>query len=730
MTHPKAAITQRVLVVAPQPFYEDRGTPIALRAVLETAAASGCAIDVLTYPLGKSPAIAGVRYIRIPNILRFRSVPIGFSWKKVWLDIFLFFALRKQLRQQHYDCVQALEEAGFLAVLAARGTNTAVLYDMQSSLPEQLAQLPLLDNALIKPLLLACERWLISAADFTVSSAGLASKVQTALPHARARDWKYPDSHSAATTGEASALRAKLNILETDRVVLYAGNFAEYQGVPLLISAMPQIIAAVPNAVLVLVGAQPEEGAQARKLLSRLLPDDRHRIIQRVSKQQASAYLNMADVLVSPRKTESSNLPLKILDYLAAEKPVVATATHAHQSILTQEMAVLAEPSEGALAASIIAVLTDAKKAAALTAAAKLYAQKHLGPLQFSRFVETIYADARQAHLRRRLELPSAGSSIIAATAKVSVVIPARNSGAFLKQVIDSVRAQQLQATYLEIIVVDDGSTDDTASVARQAQARVIPLAAEKSGNPAAARNAGAAAATGDVLIFLDADCIPAQGWLSALLSAHEVGAVCVGGSLALPQALPATARWDYFCGWYHAHERHAAGRVSQHPPCNLSIQRDAFLATSGFNEAPSICYSHEELAWQAQFQKSGGVMCFEPKAIAYHYNRPGFIQLIKRNYRWAYSAIESKHEAGITRFAWAYHHPVLLSLASLFLAPVSAIYIMACWLRAGRVEPLVAFPVVFIARFAYGFGMCMGSLSWIRRRHKANRLAVGAELA
>lgn len=729
MAPSEAIKSKRLLVVAPEPFYEDRGTPIALRAVLEAATASGFSVDLLTYPLGESPAITGVRYIRVANLLKFRSVPIGFSWKKVWLDVFLFFALRRLLRQQRYECVQALEEAGFLAVFAAMGTGHAVLYDMQSSLPEQLSQLPVFRNPLVKPLLQACERWLIRKADFTVSSAGLEAKVRKGMPNARIRDWKYPSSFVPPSIEDVASLRAQLNIAKTDRVVLYSGSFADYQGLPLLIDAMPDIAAAVPNAVLVLVGALTEDEQRARKALSLILPDHRYRIIRRLPKHQVASYLSLADILVSPRKEDSSNLPLKILEYLAAGKPIVATATHAHRATLTQELAVLVQPEAKALAKAVISLLSDTRKTEALKEASTRYARNQLGMLHFSRFAAALYEDAQLARRRMRLGLTEEALSV-PAIERASIVIPAKNTGPFIRRVIDSVRAQQTQLKELEVIVVDDGSADDTAGIARQASARVISRAAGKCGNPAAARNAGAAAATGGVLVFLDADCVPAPGWLAALLRAHEDGAVCVGGSLALPLGLPISARWDYYCGWYHMHERRAAGRVSQHPPCNLSIVRSAFTATSGFNESPSICYSHEELSWQSQFQKTGGVICFEPKAMAYHYNRPGLANLLKRNYRWAYSAIESKHGAGITRFAWAYNHPLLLSVLSLLMSPLSSIYITACWLRAGIIEPLVAFPVIFLTRLVYGFGACFGGLAWLkRRRSKPSGVALGTEL-
>ena len=90
---------RRVLLMAPQPFYEDRGTPIALRHVLRALVELGHEVDVLTFPVGRSLELPGVRYFRAPNPLRFRSIPVGFSLRKVFLDLFLWWMLRDCLKR-------------------------------------------------------------------------------------------------------------------------------------------------------------------------------------------------------------------------------------------------------------------------------------------------------------------------------------------------------------------------------------------------------------------------------------------------------------------------------------------------------------------------------------------------------------------------------------------------------------------------------------------------------
>ena len=185
--------------------------------------------------------------------------------------------------------------------------------------------------------------------------------------------------------------------------------------------------------------------------------------------------------------------------------------------------------------------------------------------------------------------------------------------------------AQRLPDIEVEVIVVDDGSDDGTRQEAINAGATVLSLGNETGGgNPAIARNRGAEASRGDPIIFLDCDCLPAEGWLRELLRYHYRGIDAVGGSLELPTGLSVMARCDYYCGWYHVHPKRHRGIVAHHPPCNLSVRRASFDRTEGFCEQPPVAYSHEELAWQAELSNDGGRIFFNPGAVAYHFNRPG----------------------------------------------------------------------------------------------------------
>jgi glycosyltransferase involved in cell wall biosynthesis len=385
----------RVLFVAPQPFYEDRGTPIAVRQVLQALGQLGYAVDLLTYPVGGDVAIPGLRIFRGANPFGIRSVPVGLSVRKLLLDISLATALRAHLRSQSYTCVHAVEEMAFPAALLGRRYGVRVLYDMQSSLPEQLCRRAPFGWAPVRRILEWLERWLIDRSDLIVSSAGLAGRIRRAAPNARVREWHFPSAPVEVEAPDVGALRKRLGLSAEEPVILYSGTFEAYQGLPELIAAIPLVLERVPSARFVLVGADRANGLATQESTESLLRSGALRIVERQPRSEMAAYLSMADVLVSPR-AYGGNLPLKIFDYLAAGRPIVATDIPTHRTVLAEDRAVLVAPQTEALAQGILAVLGDRLRAQRLADAARKYAQTHLGWNRFVDSVGALYAEVER----------------------------------------------------------------------------------------------------------------------------------------------------------------------------------------------------------------------------------------------------------------------------------------------------------------------------------------------
>jgi glycosyltransferase involved in cell wall biosynthesis len=180
----------------------------------------------------------------------------------------------------------------------------------------------------------------------------------------------------------------------------------------------------------------------------------------------------------------------------------------------------------------------------------------------------------------------------------LSIVIPAFNEERLIERCIESVTASfaanRASGVTSEIIVVDNNSTDNTAHLARRAGARVVFEPINQIGR---ARNAGAAHATGDWLLFLDADSTLSPELLADILRVIESG-TCVGcGSTLSMQGLPWWAhgilrlwtRLSIVLSW-------AAGAL-------LACRRDAFREIGGFNQR---VYALEEIELSKQLREWG----------------------------------------------------------------------------------------------------------------------------
>jgi glycosyltransferase involved in cell wall biosynthesis len=374
-------------------MYEDRGTPIAVLSVLRALSQLDYEVDLVTYPIGRPIEIPGVRVIRSPNPFGIRSVPVGFSLRKLVLDLTLIPTMWQQLRRQRYACMHAVEEAAFPAAILGPWYQTPVIYDMQSSLPEQMVSHRGFRNRPVQRFLRACEGWLLRRVALVVSSAGLLRRVAEVAPETPASEWHFPTESSAPASSATERLRRELGITPSAPVILYAGTFEPYQGLPLLLDAVEVVRDRVPDAVFVLVGGSGESAEVVEREVVRRRLGGGVRLLGRKPREQMPDYLAMADVLVSPR-SYGDNLPLKVFDYLASGRPIVATDMPAHRSVLDDSRAVLTEPSAVGLGLGISRLLTRPEDSARLAAAARAYSAKHLGWPRFVDAVDSVYEQA------------------------------------------------------------------------------------------------------------------------------------------------------------------------------------------------------------------------------------------------------------------------------------------------------------------------------------------------
>ncbi len=387
----------RILVIAPQPFYQERGTPIATRLLIEALQAAGHEVDVLTYHVGDDPKLPSVRVFRAPAVPFVRDVPIGFSLRKLLCDAALLWRLITLTHRNRYDVLHAVEEAVFLSLLV-RGLGCRVVYDMDSSLPEQLlgkyGALQSLDG-----LLRRIERLAIARSDLVMAVCeDLATRARayaTATPVDVVEDVSLLGDSRA--TGHVDDLRRDLP--DGDLLALYVGNLEHYQGVDLMLEALAKLES--PPLKFVAIGGSAEAVSAYRARAESLSLGTRVEFLGARPVNDLGAYLEQADVLVSPRLS-GHNTPMKLYSYLAAGKAVLATRIRSHTQVLTDDNSLLVEPTAAALARGLDALLRSPSLRERLGAAARRLAATRYSVTQFRASVASAY---------RRLAVAPSGSA-------------------------------------------------------------------------------------------------------------------------------------------------------------------------------------------------------------------------------------------------------------------------------------------------------------------------------
>jgi len=380
----------RVLIVTPQPFYEDRGTPIAVRYVARALSEIGVEVDLLAFPIGEEIAIKNVSVRRCANLLRFRRVPIGFSWRKIVLDASLWTSFAKQLSLQRYDMVHAVEEAAYIAAAICPRIGQPFIYDMASSIPVELRRQPGLKGLRMQRLLAGMERSVLNRASHVVCSPGLGGYVHSQAPEAQVSEWRFPAQLRSVTPEDLASLRGRLGVASDRRILLYSGSFAGYQGIDMLFEAVAQARLHNPELFLICVGAtETEIAAWSRQIPAQLL--DHVRIIPRQPRERIATYIELADFLALPRG-RTDNVPLKLFDYMASGKPIIAMQHAAYQPMLDHTRAFICDSTSASFSEAIREACRFPERAAAVGRESRLYARRQFAWGRFVNFVRDTYA--------------------------------------------------------------------------------------------------------------------------------------------------------------------------------------------------------------------------------------------------------------------------------------------------------------------------------------------------
>ena len=372
----------KALVIAPQPFFSPRGTPFSVYYRTLVTAEQGVEVDLLTYGEGQDVDIPGVRIIRIPRLPFCGPVKVGPSVLKLFLDVLILVWAIALLASRRYSFVHAHEESVFFCRFLKPIFRFKLVYDMHSSLPQQLTNFQFTTSRSLIRLFERLEASCLSAADAVITICpALAEYAVSKMPDPRRHfliensifepvRLSDPPSEDAGTSA--------LPPIPGDRaVVAYVGTFESYQGLDILIPAFAIVRERRPDAFLLLVGGSPTQVDRARELAEECGLSGHCLFTGRVDQGTAGRLLGAASVLTSPR-SQGTNTPLKIYELLDCGKPLVATRIHSHTQVLSDEVCFLVDPTPQSMAGGILNALADDDRVRDLvTRARQLYARSY-----------------------------------------------------------------------------------------------------------------------------------------------------------------------------------------------------------------------------------------------------------------------------------------------------------------------------------------------------------------
>ena len=258
----------------------------------------------------------------------------------------------------------------------------------------------------------------------------------------------------------------------------------------------------------------------------------------------------------------------------------------------------------------------------------------------------------------------------------LSVVVPTFQRADRLPRLVEALARQEIDVPF-EVVVVDDGSADETSTVldrlAAEAPFPLRPIHLEQNAGPAAGRNVGWREATADLIVFTDDDCRPTPTWLSSLHAAFADADVVQGRTLPDPEH---EANWGPF-----SRTVEVTSENGFYETCNIGYRRPLLADLGGFDDGFRLIGDDTDLGWRAR--EAGARITFVDDAVVYHEVSPSSYRAhLRLMRRWADVPLTVRRhprlrtEVYYSRWFWRSSHPkALAALAgmAIALAPAGA---------------------------------------------------------
>ncbi len=365
-------------MLAPEPFFEPRGTPFSEYHRIKALGELGHQVDLVTYPIGRDVDLPGLRIFRALRPPFVSKVPIGPSFTKVVLDGLMLLTIARRSWSGRYDAIHSHEEMGLVGVWLARLLGVPHLYDMHSSLPQQLSNFKYSRSRVLTGLFRWAEHQMVGGSTVviticqelqdTVVEMGLGDRALL-IENVMGGDVDEAPSASAIDVRSAWGIPAEAPL------ALYTGTFEAYQGLEMLTVAAARLAGTHPQARVLVVGGDPAQVEAARARAQAAGAGDVMVFTGQQPARDIPAFVAACDVLVSPR-IRGTNTPLKIYSYLRSGKPIVATDLLTHTQVLSSQVARLVPPDPAPFASAVAALFDAPAERERLGTAARMLAEK------------------------------------------------------------------------------------------------------------------------------------------------------------------------------------------------------------------------------------------------------------------------------------------------------------------------------------------------------------------
>lgn len=399
----------RILQIITVPFFTPRGTAFSsldrTRALVEL----GHEVDILTYHLGENVELPRVAIHRTPRVPLIRQLKMGPSLPKLFLDCLLAVKTAWRMwRHGPYDLVHVHEESAWWVAGLRWLYAGPVLYDMHSSLAEQLVSFGYREQSLVTRVFRWLERRALERSQAViVICPAIGEHVRRETPEKlmvlienMPVGWELPEP----SDDDIALIRRQFDF-EGRRVLLYTGSFGENQGVEMAVDAVKFVRTRYPDVAGIFVGGVGHDLARVEAYVAQRGLQEVIRLPGPRDPRSMPAFLRAANVLLSPR-LRGTNTPLKIYSYMASGRPIVATNLSTHTQVLNEDMAELVEPTAEALADGILRLLDAPEHASRLAAnALAKAAEEYAFPLYVEKVAQAIslaISDRRQGPGRQQ----------------------------------------------------------------------------------------------------------------------------------------------------------------------------------------------------------------------------------------------------------------------------------------------------------------------------------------